>query len=172
MWPEDSSLAVWTRRADDREMESADTVVQALARIGRNPTDTLVLVCDPTGSGSEDLDAFVQVTEELGAPRNALIVTTPHPSIAWLTALIDRGLSDIRYHPDRDCGRPDTGGLTIAESLNLLCPNLHTTQSRGVVLSVCGEHCDHLVLSSRQVAHQCTRNFRDCPYRRSTSAHV
>jgi len=172
MWPEDSPLTVWIRCRNDSEMEPAQTVVQALARIGRNPQHTQVLVCDPTGSGSKDIGAFVQVAEELGAPRDALSVTTPHPSVAWLHALIDRGLGDLRFFADLNSDRPGPGRMTVAESLESLCPYLHTTQSRGVVLSVCGEHSDHLVLSSRQVAHQCTRNFRACPYRRSASAHA
>lgn len=151
-------------------MEPADSVVQALARIGRDPEHTLVLVCDPTGSGADELEAFVQVAEELGAPRSALSVSTPHPSRTWLTSLVDRGLSELRYHADPGSTGPDVGRLTLTDSLELLCPNLHTTQSRGVVLSVCGEHSDHLVLSSRQVAHQCTRNYQNCPYRRSTRA--
>jgi len=171
MWPEESELTIWTRPSAGCDTEPAVSVVQAPARIGRHPRHVVAVICDPTGSGSEELGAFVQIAEELGAPRDALSIRTPHPSVAWLNALIDGGLGDLRYSGDLSADRPEPGRVTIAESLDQLCPSLHATRSRGVILSVCGEHTDHMVLSSRQVSHQCTRDFWDCPYRRSESAH-
>ena len=131
----------------------------------RDPGRLAVVRCEPTERDLEELEAFVRVAVDLGVSRDALTVATPHPSADWLDRLVRHDLGDLRFAPCSDNGPPRAGRVTAAESLGRVCPELHTTRSRGVMLSVCGAHADRLVLSAHQISDLCTRRYEDCPYR-------
>lgn len=163
----------WTRHQNDR-WRNWSHLELALNAIGDPPlTPSAVAVIGHDLSDGERMVAAIRLIRKLAAPTTIVVAGHVHPTAAWRKAVMHSGADRavlIRQPKVRRIRGfdPLEGAVDLSDKL---CPALHASQDHEGTLSVCGCHCDRMVLGRPHFERWCFDSKESCPQWRQNRAH-
>jgi len=160
-------MEFWTRPDGRTGWKQWPDEVQGLAALLEGKRVGVLLVSDRPDDELKSLTAVVRLLRRLCGGSVSITAASPCPSRAWIESLKESGIDHVWV-----IDRPRPPGETrlrkpeLVESPAWVCPALHARTSRGTAASVCGEHCDRMLLSREHLDHWCLGNHAACPHRR------
>lgn len=158
-------MEFWTRNPKQPFWRQWTDAIQCLCGLGDTENGSLLLITDRPKCELGCLVATAGMVKKLAGDAISITVASPYPTWEWITRLKDCGI-DHFWTVQRTNGlkrrRIDVSrGLETGPSL---CPALHVQVDGQITLSVCGRHCDRMVLARHHLERWCLSHHTECPH--------